>query len=209
MHRARPARRADFNLAKTWPGRDDDLHAEVIAIRRLLERRRFSHAVDVGGAHRRISVILAEFAGEVTLADPGSRQCRWSGQRPLTDAAREQFPDHSVDLVTMIGVPQDRPDPARALAEISRILRPGGVAVIEAANVEGQLAEADLRLVRVLSVSSLRHPAVTTVVPGRPMLVAERTVHQPPPRVQFRPRTFFLLEKRPGDGGRPPAIPQL
>lgn len=218
MHRTRLVRREDFTSAQSWPGRDYEPHAEVIAIRRLLERRRFRHAVDVGGGHGRLSVILAEFSGRVTMADPGSQRRRSPGQvlgphpvtqRRLTEAARLQFPDHSVDLVTFIGVPQHVPDSARVLPEISRILRPGGVAVIEAINVEGQLAEVDLRLLRVLSVSSLKHPAVTTVVPGRVMPAGERAPHRPLVTAYFRPRTFFLLEKKPGDGRRPAALPQL
>jgi SAM-dependent methyltransferase len=192
MHRTGPVRRADFcnepefNNAKFWPGRDYEHQAEVIAIRRLLEGKRFRRAVDAGG-----------------------------GYGGLTDAASLQFPDESVDLVTMIGV-LHLPDPAAGVAELSRILRPGGLAVIEApylshhpVPIARQLAEADLRLVRVLSISKLRPPAVKTVVPGRTMRVAQRALRQPPTRIRFEPRTFFLLEKTPGDGESLPAIAPL
>ena len=53
----------DFNYAHFWRGRGYEHGAEVIAIRRLLNGRRFGHAVDVGGGFRRLSVVLAFFAG--------------------------------------------------------------------------------------------------------------------------------------------------
>ncbi len=132
-----------FNYAQFWNGRDYEHHAEVIAIRRLLNGRRFGHAVDVGGGYGRLSVILAEYADRVTLVDPSSQQLDLSRrifgdhpviERQLMDAANLKFSNESVDLVTLIRVLHHLPDPGPEFAELSRILRPGGYAVIEAAN---------------------------------------------------------------------------
>jgi SAM-dependent methyltransferase len=143
------ARRTDiyndpsFNYAQFWSGRDYEHHAEVIALEQLLRGRRFGHVVDVGGGFGRLSVILARYADRVTLVDPSSQQLALSErifpdhprlERQLMDAAHLGFEDDSADLVTMIRVLHHLPDPAPELAELARILRPGGLAVIEVAN---------------------------------------------------------------------------
>ncbi len=131
-----------FNYAEFWIGRDYEHHAEVIALRRLLRGRRFAHAVDIGGGYGRLSVILSEYADRVTLADPSTQQLDLSARifpgspfdRLLVDAMHLQFDDRSVDLATLIRVLHHLPDPEPEFAEVSRILRPGGYAVIEVAN---------------------------------------------------------------------------
>ncbi len=132
-----------FNYAQFWNGRDYEHYAEVIAIRRLLHGHRFGHAVDVGGGYGRLSVVLAEYADRVTLVDPSSQQLDLSRrifgdhpviERQLMDAANLKFSDESVDLVTFIRVLHHLPDPDPEFAELARILRPGGYALIEAAN---------------------------------------------------------------------------
>jgi SAM-dependent methyltransferase len=132
-----------FNYALFWHGRDYEHLAEVAAIRRLLRGRRFAHAVDVGGGYGRLSVIIADYADKVTLVDPSIQQLELSAQifphypaleRQRMDAAHLQFADQSVDLVTFIRVLHHLPDPEPELAELARILRPGGLALVEAAN---------------------------------------------------------------------------
>jgi ubiquinone/menaquinone biosynthesis C-methylase UbiE len=132
-----------FNYAHFWRGRDYEHKAEVIAIRRLLNGRRFGHAVDVGGGFGRLSVVLASYADHVTLADPSSQQLDLSRRlfpghlamdRRLMDAANLQFGDESIDLIAMIRVLHHLPGPRAEFAELWRVLRPGGFAVIEAAN---------------------------------------------------------------------------
>jgi ubiquinone/menaquinone biosynthesis C-methylase UbiE len=132
-----------FNYAEFWTGRDYEHNAEVIAMRHLLRGRRFGHAVDVGGGFGRLSVILAEYADQVTLVDPSTQQLELSErifpghsfiQRKLMDAAHLDFADESVDLVSLIRVLHHLPDPGPEFRELSRILRPGGFAVIEVAN---------------------------------------------------------------------------
>ena len=135
---------ATFNYREFWTGRNYEHQAEVIAIRRLLDGRRFGRAVDVGGGYGRLSVVLSEYADEVTLVDASRQQLELAatflaghpriGMR-IMDAAQLSFADDSVDLVAMVRVLHHLPDPARELAEIARILRPGGTAVIEMANV--------------------------------------------------------------------------
>jgi SAM-dependent methyltransferase len=49
-------------------------------------------------------------------------------------AADLDFPAASVGLVAMIRVMHHLPEPAAALAEIARVLKPGGCAIIEVAN---------------------------------------------------------------------------
>jgi ubiquinone/menaquinone biosynthesis C-methylase UbiE len=132
-----------FNYAQFWTGRDYEHHAEVIALRRMLAGRRFGHAVDVGGGFGRISVILGDYADRVTLADPSTQQLELSErifpghsfiERKLMDAAHLEFADESVDLVALIRVLHHLPDPEPEFSELSRILRPGGFAVVEVAN---------------------------------------------------------------------------
>jgi ubiquinone/menaquinone biosynthesis C-methylase UbiE len=133
----------DFNYAQFWVGRDYEHQAEVIALRRLLRGQRFDHAIDIGGGYGRLSVILTEYADHVTLADPSTQQLDLSARifpdlprvdRVLTDATHLQFADRSVDLVALIRVLHHLPDPEPEFAELSRVLRPGGHAVIEVAN---------------------------------------------------------------------------
>jgi SAM-dependent methyltransferase len=133
----------EFNYAEWWRGREYEHEAEVMAIQRMLEGQRFSCAVDVGGGFGRLSVVLADYADRVTLVDSSIQQLDLSknflARHPRVDsrlmvASELGFPDASVDLVTMIRVMHHLPDPAPVFGEVARILRPGGTAIIEAAN---------------------------------------------------------------------------
>jgi SAM-dependent methyltransferase len=79
----------------------------------------------------------------VTLTDPSVAQLSLSERvfpdgppfaRQLMDGAHLRFADDSIDLVTLIRVLRHLPDPEPDLAELARILRPGGYAVIGVAN---------------------------------------------------------------------------
>lgn len=133
-----------FNYLNFWSGRAYEHEAEVMAIRRLLSGRRFGEAADIGGGYGRLSVVLSEFADKVTLVDSSSQQLALASdfladhpgvEKRLMDAASLAFADASVDLVAMVRVLHHLPDPAAELAEVSRILRPGGTAIVEVANV--------------------------------------------------------------------------
>jgi SAM-dependent methyltransferase len=131
-----------FNYAQFWTGRDYEHHAELAALRRLLAGRRYEHAADIGGGFGRLAVILTEYAGRVTLVDPSTQQLELSreifpGQpfdRRLGEAGKLPFPDGSIDLAVMVRVLHHLPDPDNELAEFARVLRPGGHAIVEAAN---------------------------------------------------------------------------
>jgi ubiquinone/menaquinone biosynthesis C-methylase UbiE len=133
----------DFNYSQFWVGRDYEHQAEAIALRRLLRGQRFGHAIDIGGGYGRLSVILGEYADHVTLTDPSTQQLDLSARiypnvshfdRVLADASHLHFADQSVDLVTLIRVLHHLPRPEPEFAELSRVLRQGGSAVIEVAN---------------------------------------------------------------------------
>jgi ubiquinone/menaquinone biosynthesis C-methylase UbiE len=132
-----------FDYAKFWARRSYEHEAEVIALRRLLDGHRFGTAVDIGGGYGRLSVILTEYADQVTLTDPSTQQLSLAERvfpggppftRQLMDAAHLRFADNSTDLVTLIRVLHHLPDPEPELTELARILRPGGYAIIEVAN---------------------------------------------------------------------------
>lgn len=131
-----------FNYAQFWSGRDYEHQAELIALRRLLAGRRYEHAADIGGGFGRLAVVLTEYADLVTLADPSTQQLTLSREifpgdpfeRELADAAKLPFADGSIDLAVMVRVLHHMPDPENELAELARVLRPGGQAVVEAAN---------------------------------------------------------------------------
>lgn len=93
--------------------------AEVRALDRILPRRQFGQAVYIGAGEDRFSRVLRDRAGQVTLVGPG-----------LLD-----IEDASADLAVLVSVLDRCPDPADDLAEVARILRPGALAVVAAANV--------------------------------------------------------------------------
>jgi len=240
----------DLNYQDYWTSRDYEHDAEVMAVRRLLRGRTFEHAVDIGGGYGRLSVVLADFAGRVTLADSSRQQLDLAGKflrgHPritprLMDAAALRIEDQSADLASLIRVLHHLPDPAAEIRELCRILRPGGYALIEVANlahalnrvrymlrgrpvplsavdlrtpaqkarggipfvnhhpatVIGQLQAAGLSLEQMLSVSNLRHRALTRWLPLRALLAAERILQERLAPLYFGPSMFLLLRKGP------------
>jgi ubiquinone/menaquinone biosynthesis C-methylase UbiE len=149
-----PARRADhyddpaFNYQDYWRGRDYEHAAEEAAIDRLLAGRRFARALDVGGGYGRLSRHLVNYADEVILAEPSEQQLglarRYLRNAPAVrclpaQAADLRLPDESVDVAVLVRVLHHIPDPAPELAEIARVLRPGGTLLLEFANLSHAL----------------------------------------------------------------------
>jgi SAM-dependent methyltransferase len=131
------------NYRRYWEGREYEHAAEEIAIRRLLRGRHFGRAADVGGGFGRISLLLTEFSDEVTLAEPSRQQLDLAEEflAAHPEIARRQmqadsldFPDGSLDLVTMVRVMHHLPKPEAELREIARALATGGTLVLEVAN---------------------------------------------------------------------------
>ncbi len=134
----------DVNYMGYWTARRYEHRAEVMALSRLLRGRKFDHAVDVGGGYGRLTVVLNDYSDRVTLADPSHRQLQAAKRylkpypavdKRLMDGAHLDFDDASVDLVVMVRVLHHLPHPVHELSEISRILKVGGYAIVEAANV--------------------------------------------------------------------------
>lgn len=131
-----------YDYTKYWDNRDYENAAEHIAIRRLLKGNHYRNAADIGGGFGRLCILLRTFSDKVTLAEPAASQLE-AATKVLagTDIAQVQmqadallFADGELDLVTMVRVMHHLPEPAAEFAEISRVLAPGGTAIIEVAN---------------------------------------------------------------------------
>jgi len=204
-----------FGRAEFRESRGYEHESEVMALRRLLDRlltgSRFRTAVDVGGGYGRLSAVLAEYADQVTLVDPSSQQLGLAKRaypdglpfrRRRADAAHLVFADGSIYLVTLVRVLRQLPHPEPELAEASRVLRPGGYAIIEVTksrhdpqDIARQLAGVGLHPCEVLSVSNLRHPLAKAVLPQAAMLAVERAAQRPLGPLYFGPSVFFLMRK--------------
>lgn len=133
----------NYNYLHYWDDRAYEQAAEEIALQRLLKGRHFGVAVDIGGGYGRLCPLLRRYADKVILAEPSQQQLdlakdflkgRDGIERKLAQADSLPFADDSVDLITMIRVMHHLPDPTAELAEIARVLKPDGIAVIEVAN---------------------------------------------------------------------------
>jgi SAM-dependent methyltransferase len=146
---AAPKRRADqyndptHNYLQYWDGRDYENEAEVMAIKRLLEGKHFTSAVDVGGGYGRLCVLLEKYADKVTLAEPSQQQLDIAKEflkdhpkvsRKLLQADNLGFKDGTIELLTMIRVMHHLPNPEPEFSEIARVLSDEGYAIIEVAN---------------------------------------------------------------------------
>lgn len=131
------------NYQKYWLGRDYEHQAEILAIKKLLKDKKFELAVDVGGGYGRLEPTLVKFAERVILAEPSPQQMTLaknflaSQSKVSLQSMRVEalaFEPGSVNLIIMVRVMHHLPDPTKALGQISRVLAPGGCAVIEVAN---------------------------------------------------------------------------
>lgn len=132
-----------YNYQDYWQGREYENAAEEMAIKRLLRKRHFEHAVDVGGGYGRLSKYLTKFADKVTLAEPSQQQLDiakiYLKDTPQVDQRLLQASDlklkaGSADLVLIVRVLHHIPDPLPEFKEISRVLKPGGTFLLEFAN---------------------------------------------------------------------------
>ncbi len=131
------------NYLKYWDGREYENAAEELAIRRFLKGLHFKKAVDVGGGYGRLSVVLREFADDVTLAEPSQQQLDIAKDflkgKPkviskLAQAEDLPFEDGEVDLAMVVRVIHHLPNPVAAFEEIHRVLRKDGYFLLEFAN---------------------------------------------------------------------------
>ena len=83
--------------------------------------------LDIGCADRWIEQYLPESSQYIGLDYPATGRSLY-GARPdvFADASRLPLPDASIDTVLLLEVLEHLRHPARALAEIARVLRPGG-----------------------------------------------------------------------------------
>ncbi|MBI3624197.1 class I SAM-dependent methyltransferase [Candidatus Saccharibacteria bacterium] len=132
-----------FNYLNYWAGRDYEHAAEAIAVTRLLKGKHFNHAVDVGGGYGRLCVLLEQFADKITLAEPSHQQLAMAKEflkdhpaieQKLMQANKLEFPDGSVDLLTMVRVMHHLPDPSAEFKELARVLTDDGYLILEVAN---------------------------------------------------------------------------
>jgi SAM-dependent methyltransferase len=199
-----PARRADyyddpaFNYQEYWRGRDYEHRAEEAAIDRLLSGCRFARALDVGGGYGRLSKHLTKYADEVILAEPSAQQLglahAFLRNAPAVrchpaQASDLRLPDTSVDAAMVVRVLHHIPDPSAELAEIARVLKPGGTLLLEFANVSHAL-------------NRVRYAMRGRRVPRTPVEVA--AVGDPGtdgvPFVNHHPRAILALLERAGFG---------
>lgn len=131
------------NYLRYWDGREYENAAEEMAIRRLLKNKHFNKTIDVGGGYGRLSVLLEEFANEVTLVEPSRQQLDIADEflkdhpgidKQLMQADDLKFDDGSVDLAIMVRVMHHLPDPSAELKEIHRVLADNGLFILEVAN---------------------------------------------------------------------------
>lgn len=131
------------NYQDYWQGREYEHAAEQQAIDKLLKKRKFDNAIDVGGGYGRLSKYITKYAKHVTLAEPSQQQLDIAKvyladspdvDQKLLQASNLSFNDNSVDLVLVVRVLHHIPDPVPEFAEIARVLKPGGTFLLEFAN---------------------------------------------------------------------------
>ena len=120
--------------------REYEDQADRMAIRRLLPKRMEKFA-DIGGGYGRLANEYLKRARKVYIFDYSKTELAQAkeiyGDKIETKAGdiyKLPFKDNELDGLMMIRVTHHLKDMPKAIAELYRVLKPGGVAVIEVAN---------------------------------------------------------------------------
>ncbi len=136
-----------FSYPAFWADREYEHEAEVMAIQRLLGANRFDTAVDIGGGFGRLVECLSRYARRVIVVEPSEVQrkliARFAPRAVITngDAAETNLPVKSCDLVVMVRVAHHLPNLQESLDEMYKILKPGGLLILEFANANNFKSE--------------------------------------------------------------------
>ena len=121
-------------------GREYEDQADRMAIRKLLPKRMEKFA-DIGGGYGRLANEYLKRAHKVYLFDYSKTELKQAkeiyGDKIETKAGdiySLPFKDNELDGLMMIRVTHHLKDLKKAMSELYRVLKPGGVAVIEVAN---------------------------------------------------------------------------
>lgn len=121
-------------------GREYEDQADRMAIRKLLPRRMDKFA-DIGGGYGRLANEYLKRAHKVIIFDYSKTELKQAkemyGDKIETksgDIYKLPFKDNELDGLMMVRVTHHLKHMDKAMAELYRVLKPGGVAVIEVAN---------------------------------------------------------------------------
>ncbi len=120
--------------------REYEDQADRMAIRKLLPKRMEKFA-DIGGGYGRLANVYLKRARKVYLFDYSKTELEQAkeiyGDKIETKAGdiyKLPFKDNELDGLMMVRVTHHLEDMNKAMSELYRVLKPGGVAVIEVAN---------------------------------------------------------------------------
>jgi len=133
-----------YDYTKYWKARDYENAIEQRTLRRTLPKHG-RHILDVGGGFGRLTEIYYPRFDRSTIFDYSKnslkqvqstqKQKGWTNLNTVAgDLYHLPFADASFDCVIMIRVLHHLEQPRLAIAELARVLEPGGVLILEMAN---------------------------------------------------------------------------
>ncbi len=117
-----------------------DVRRRIELIRSLLPAQaRNMTCLEVGCGTGAVSESLVPLVGPMTVSDYSEKLSRDTGERlgaawSRQDACAIDLPDASFDLVVSSECIEHTPEPRRALAEMVRVVKPGGVIIVTSPN---------------------------------------------------------------------------
>jgi 2-polyprenyl-6-hydroxyphenyl methylase/3-demethylubiquinone-9 3-methyltransferase len=95
--------------------------------------------LEIGCGTGAISGAIAPLVGHLTVSDTSEKLAKEVGERLVVDWSRQDVfnlnvPDKTYDLVISSECIEHTPDPRRALAEMSRVLKKGGILIVTSPN---------------------------------------------------------------------------
>ena len=119
---------------------DYDVYRRAELIRKHLGNRAIGKScLEVGCGTGKISSAIVDVVGVLTVSDISEKLARQVGETMgvawmQQDACSLNIPDNSFDVVISSECIEHVPDPAKALREMARVLKPGGLIVVTTPN---------------------------------------------------------------------------